>query len=185
MVDDRATTSADRVPLQIDEDAVAAVVGVRRGETMGDLFDRVAERDVSAALALVEPVLAQPKTTAVAIVMGLATQTLALAWGRAQRDEGMTSSRLGGEFFSLLRETGANPMRPWKEAVEAWVRSVDRWTLPDLDRAVVALAATDAALKETRLTTDEQAIATLVLAVCAGTAAQTADARRVVAGAAA
>ena len=54
----------------IDEAAVAAVVGVRRGETMGDLLDRVAERDATGALALVEPVLAQPKVSAVGICHG-------------------------------------------------------------------------------------------------------------------
>jgi len=167
-VGDAAPPASPRTPLCVDEDAVAAVVGVRRGETMADLLDRVAERDATGALALVESVLAQPKTSAVAIVMGLATQTLALAWGRARRDEGLNAARLGSELFSLLKATAANPMRPWAEAVETWARTADRWTLADLDRALVALAATDAALKETRLTSDEQAIATLVLAMCAG-----------------
>jgi DNA polymerase-3 subunit delta len=57
-------------------------------------------------------------------------------------------------------------MRPWGDAVAAWVRSGDRWTPEALDRAVEALAVADAALKETRVTTDEQAIASLVLAMC-------------------
>jgi len=150
----------------IDDDAVAAVVGIRRGETLGDLLDRVAERDVGGALALVEHVLAQPKATAVATVMALATQTLALSWGRARRDQGISAGRMAPEFFALLKETGANPMRPWGDAVAAWVRSVDRWTPDALDRALDALAAADAALKETRVTTDEQAIASLILAMC-------------------
>jgi DNA polymerase-3 subunit delta len=152
---------------KIDEAAVAAVVGVRRGETMGDLLDRVAERDATGALALVEPVLAQPKVSAVGIVMALATQTLALAWGRTRRSQGISGNRLTPEFFSLLKETGANPMRPWGDAVAAWGRTVDRWTADALDRALDALAAADAALKETRMTTDEQVVATLVLAMCA------------------
>jgi DNA polymerase-3 subunit delta len=153
-------------PIRIDEAAVTAVVGVRRGETLGDLLDCVAQRDASAALALVEPVLAQPKSSAVGTVMALATQTLALAWGRARRDQGIHRNRLAPEFFGLLKETGANPMRPWGDAVACWVRTVDRWTPEALERALDALAAADAALKETRATTDEQAIAALVLAMC-------------------
>jgi DNA polymerase-3 subunit delta len=165
-ISDQGTASPAGTPVTIDEEAVAAVVGIRRGETLGDLLDRVAERDIGGALGLVEHVLAQPRTSAVATVMALATQTLALAWGRARRDQGVSAGRMAPEFFSLLKETGANPMRPWGDAVAAWVRSVDRWTPEALDRAVEALAVADAALKETRVTTDEQAIASLVLAMC-------------------
>ncbi len=153
-------------PVEIDEAAVTAVVGIRRGETLGDLLDRVAERDAKQALALVEPVLAQPKSSAVGTVMALATQTLALAWGRARREQGISHNRMTSEFFALLKETGASPMRPWGDAVAAWVRAVDHWTPEALDRALDALAMTDAALKETRATSDEQAIAALVLAMC-------------------
>jgi DNA polymerase III subunit delta len=152
--------------VQIDDAAVTAVVGVRRGETLGDLLDRVAERDVGGALALVEHVLAQPKASAVATVMGLATQTLALSWGLTRREQGIGAARMTQEFFSLLKDTGANPMRPWGDAVATWARTVDRWTIGALDRALDALIATDAALKETRVSTDEQAIASLVLAMC-------------------
>jgi DNA polymerase III subunit delta len=166
-----AASEADEAgPAKIDEAAVAAAVGVRRGETMGDLLDRVAERDAAGALALVEPVLAQPKVSAVGIVMALATQTLALAWGHVRRGQASSGNRLAPEFFSLLKETGANPMRPWGDAVATWVRTVDRWTLDALERALDALAAADAALKETRMTTDEQVVATLVLAMCADVA---------------
>ena len=45
----------------IDEEAVAAVVGVRRGETLADLLDRVAQRDAAGALAVLSHVMEQPK----------------------------------------------------------------------------------------------------------------------------
>src|SRR5438045_3125296 len=44
----------------VDEEAVSAVVGVRRGETVGDLLDAVARRDAARAFGLVEHVLSQP-----------------------------------------------------------------------------------------------------------------------------
>ena len=159
--------SADVRTVTIDADAVAAVVGVRRGETLSDLLDRIAARDAAGALALIEHVLSQPKTSAVSVVMALSVQTLAIAWGRARRDEGLPSGRLGGEYFTLLKETGAYPMRPWGEAVATWTAAVDRWSPAALDRALDALLATDVALKDTRLSTDEQLIASLVLSMCA------------------
>jgi DNA polymerase-3 subunit delta len=151
----------------IDADAVAAIVGVRRGETLSDLLDRIAARDAPGALALVEHVLAQPKTSAVSVVMALSVQTLAIAWGRARRDEGLAAGRLASEYFTLLKETGAYPMRPWGEAVATWTAAVDRWSPVDLDRALDALLATDVALKDTRVSSDEQLIASLVLTMCA------------------
>lgn len=151
----------------IDADAVAAVVGVRRGETLSDLLDRIAARDAAGALALIEHVLSQPKTSAVSVVMALSVQTLAIAWGRARRDEGLPPGRLSGEYFTLLKETGAYPMRPWGEAVATWTAAVDRWSPAALDRALDALLATDIALKDTRVSTDEQLIASLVLSMCA------------------
>ncbi len=152
----------------IDEAAVGEVVGVRRGETTGDLLDRVAQKDAGGALALVGHVLSQPKTTAVSVVMALTTQTLALAWGRAMRDQGTPKGRMSNEYFGLLKEGGSFPGRPWGEAAAAWANSVDLWTPEELDEALDALLTADAALKETRLSSDEQLLASLVLTLCAG-----------------
>jgi DNA polymerase-3 subunit delta len=150
----------------IDERAVSAVVGVRRGESLGDLLDAVAARDAATALALLPGVLQQPKTTAVSIVMNLTTQTLALAYGVAARDRGMPPRALFNEYMSLLRETGAFPGRPWGEAVNAWTKHTDRWSAAELDAALEALLGTDVALKETRLSSPEQLLTTLVLRLC-------------------
>jgi DNA polymerase-3 subunit delta len=151
----------------IDEQAVADVVGVRRGETMGDLLDAVARRDATTALGLVDHVLAQPKATAVSVVIALSTQFLALAWGEAMRSRGTNPGQLAQAFFGLLKEGGAFPGRPWGEAVSAWTANVDRWSAPALDRALDLLLDADAALKETRVSSDEQIVASLVLALCA------------------
>ena len=150
----------------IDERAVSEVVGVRRGESLGDLLDAVAAKDAATALALVPGVLQLPKTTAVSVVMSLTTQTLALAYGVAARDRGTPPRALFNEYMSLLKETGAFPGRPWGEAVSAWTKHTDRWNVADLDAALEALLVTDAALKETRLSSPEQLLTTLVLRLC-------------------
>jgi DNA polymerase-3 subunit delta len=152
----------------ITEDAVAQVVGVRRGETLGDLLDRIAERDVTGALGLLGHVLSQPKTSAVQIVMALTTQTLAIAGGRAMVDRrpGLPPHVLGRELMNLLRETGAYTMRGWNEAVACWSRAVPAWSAADTERALDALLTADMTLKESRISSEEQVLATLVLQMC-------------------
>src|SRR5579862_7023205 len=89
----------------IDEAAVGAVVGITREETLGRLLDYVAARDAAGAVGVLPYVMAQPKTTAVSIIMALTTQTLALAYA-------VSSGRRGSnDFFTLLKETGAFPGR--------------------------------------------------------------------------
>ena len=157
---------ASFAPATIDERAVSEVVGVRRGESVGDLLDAVAAKDASAALALISGVLQQPKTSAVSIVMNLTTQVLAMGYGVAARATGTPVRALFNEYMALLKESGAFPGRPWGDAVSTWTRNTDRWTASELDAALTALLDADAALKETKLSSDEQLLTSLVLALC-------------------
>ncbi|HET7552613.1 MAG TPA: DNA polymerase III subunit delta [Gemmatimonadaceae bacterium] len=154
---------------EIDESAVTAVVGVRRGETLADFLDLVARRDAAGALALVPHILTQPKANGVTVVMALTTQTLALAWGEAAIARGLAPGRLQGEYFNFLK-SGGGPYtgRPWGDAVRAWSARAAEWDVESLDAALHALLAADIALKDTRVSSDEQTLATLVLALCAG-----------------
>jgi len=152
---------------EIGEEAVAAVVGVRRGETLSDLLDAVADRNAGRALDLISHVLG-PKTTGVSVVMALSTQMLAISWGRAKLDEGLPRARLSQEYFNLLKETGAFTGRPWGSAAAVWSRAAERWSRESLDRALDSLLDADVALKESRVSSEEQLLASLVLSLCAG-----------------
>jgi DNA polymerase III subunit delta len=152
---------------EIGEDAVAAIVGVRRGETQADLLDAVADRNVSRSLELIPHVLAQPKTTGVSVVMALSTQMLAISWGRARLDEGLSKARLAQEYFDLLKETGAFTGRSWGSATTVWARAAERWSREALDHALDSLLEADVALKESRVSSEEQLLATVVLSLCA------------------
>ena len=152
---------------EIGEEAVAAVVGVRRGETQADLLDAVADRNAPRALELISHVLAQAKTTGVSIVMALSTQMLAISWGRARLDEGLPRARLAQEYFDLLKATGAFTGRPWGSAAAVWARAADRWSRESLERALDSLLEADVALKESRVSSEEQLLATVVLSLCA------------------
>jgi DNA polymerase-3 subunit delta len=150
----------------IDEHAVADVVGVRRGESLGDLLDAVAAKDVETAVGLIPIVLQLPKTNAVSVVMALTVQTLALGFAEATLAAGRSPRGLFNELMALLKDTGAFPFRPWGEAVNAWTKHASRWTAAEIDAALHALLTADAALKETRLSSPEQLLTTLVLALC-------------------
>jgi DNA polymerase-3 subunit delta len=157
----------------IDEAAVSAVAGVRRGETLGAFLDAVAARNAATALELLPGVLAQPKASAVTIVMALTAQTMAIAWGRARFKRGLAPSHVTGELFGLLKEAGSVfTGRPWGEAVDAWTLAAVRPDESDsdgsmLEAALDALLATDVALKESHLSSDEQLLSNLVLQLCA------------------
>lgn len=150
----------------IDEQDVRDVVGMRKDASMGELLDRVAERNAPAALALIEPVMALPKSGLVPIIMALTVQTLAIGLGRQARDRGLPPQRMESDFFALLKETGAYPMRPWGEAAKSWARHIPRWDAASVERALSALLAADRAVKDTKISSEEQLLASLVLALC-------------------
>jgi DNA polymerase-3 subunit delta len=150
----------------IGEDAISEVVGARKGESIGDLLDAVATHDAARAVTLLPGVLQQPKMNAVLVGMHLATQTLALAYGQAARARGVPARALFNEYMTLLKETGAFPGRPWSEAVNAWTKHAEHWTASELDAALGVLLVADEAFKETKISSDEQLLTSLVLALC-------------------
>lgn len=152
---------------EITADAVHAVVGIRHGETLADLLDCVASRDAAGALAMLPRVMAQPKTTGVSVVIALTAQTFALAWGAAARASGMPIGVLSRAYFDLLKEGGAFVGRPWGEAIQRWMNVMPQWDPARCDRALDLLLTTDLALKDTRASSEEQVLETLVLALCA------------------
>lgn len=154
----------------IDEDAVSAVVGVRKEETLGAFLDAVADRDANEALRLLPGILEQPKVNAVTVVIALSVQVFGLGWAQAMRARGANAGQIAREGFNFLKEAGGVfTGRAWGDAVQSWGRYAGRWTAADIDAALAALLAADHGLKESRLSSDEQMLATVVLSLC-GTA---------------
>jgi DNA polymerase III subunit delta len=149
----------------IDADAVEAIVGVRRGESLGDLLDAVAARDGARARALVATVLQLPKLAAVQVVSALTVQTAALGWGAAMRASGTPLNSLAKQYFDLIKQTGAYPYRSWGDAASAWTKAVPFWTVAQADAGLAALLHADSMLKETTVSNDIQILETAVLQV--------------------
>ena len=151
----------------INEAAVSAVVGVQAGRTMGDLLDAVARRDGESALAMLPAVMEQPKSSAATVIMALAAQTLAIGWVQAVRERGAHPARLRGDLFAVLKESGSVfTGRGWNEFVESCLRESHRWSPRDVDRALEALLRAESSAKESKLSSDEQVLATLILSIC-------------------
>ena len=152
---------------EIGEEDVAAIVGVKRGETMADFLDQAAQRNVSKALELLPLILSQPKVSGVQLIMALTVQTIALAWGKARLKEGLSQSRLQSEYFGFLKQAGgAYTGRPWGSAASAWSLAADQWSIASIDHALDALLEADRMLKETRFSSEEQIMTTLILSMC-------------------
>jgi DNA polymerase-3 subunit delta len=151
----------------INEAMVSAVVGVRVGETLGDFLEAVARRDAPAALAMLPGILEQPKTSAVTMLMALGAQTIAIGWAQAARARGTPPSKLNGDLFTLLKESGSVfTGRSWGDFVSCCARASDKWTAETVDDALEALLAAESAFKETRLSSDEQLLATVLPRIC-------------------
>jgi DNA polymerase-3 subunit delta len=154
---------------EIDEAAVASVVGVRREETLGNLLDAVALRDLPRALTSLAGVLQQPKTSAVYVVMTLTTQMLALALGKAR------GARSSFDYVQILKSGTSNVVgRTWGEATGVWARAASKWSVAELDHALDVLLDADIALKQSRVSSEEQVMATAILSMCGGAAHRTA-----------
>jgi len=155
----------------IDEAAVGAVVGIRHGETLGDLLDLVAARDAAGALRLLPHILEQPRLGGVPVVMALTVQTLAVSYGVGLlRERRLPAVALKRDYFELLK-VARNAWRPWGEAAEAWTRAAERWDGPSLDACLAALYDADEALKSTRISSEQQVLATLILTMCGASGA--------------
>jgi DNA polymerase-3 subunit delta len=152
---------------QIEVSAVEAIVGVRRTETVNELLDAVAMRNTTRAAELTSRVLTQPKVTAVNVVSQLGMQMLGIAWGRGMVDRGTPVARVERMLFQFIRE-GTYLQRPWGDAAQAWARAIPLWSAADLRSAITQLVATDLALKDTRVSSEEATLLSLVLALCAG-----------------
>ena len=151
---------------EIDETAVSETAGVTRDETPGRLLDAVAMRDSALALRLIPGVLRQPKTGAVPMVMALTTQTLALAIRNAR---GFSVSRQRDEYYSLLKRGSSNLTgRAWGEAIDCWMRANGKWSTADLDHALEVLLQADLSLKGSRVSSEEQILASAILSICGG-----------------
>jgi len=161
-----APLCADR-PATRDE--VAALVGVRRGETLQDFVDAALERRAAAAARLVEPVLEQAGMNGVRMLSALGTALVGTALARAELDRdaprggGPRSDRLEAVLLSHLRAARPYGLGSWEQTALRWARWAELWTADELRHSLRLATDADRALKSSTLTDEAGILEQLVL----------------------
>lgn len=142
---------------------VAALVGVRGGETLQDLIDAALERRAAVAARLVEPVLEQSGMSGVRILNGLGTHLVGTALGRAELDGGTPVDRLEGRLLAHLRAARPFGLGSWEATARRWGAWAAQWSAVELDQALREALVADRALKTTALSDEAGTLEQLVL----------------------
>jgi DNA polymerase III subunit delta len=149
----------------VTRDQVAAMMGVRHGETVYDLVDAALAGEPTRAARLVEPVLEQAAMTGVRIVTALGTALLGAALARAELDGGAARSGLAQLLYRHVLAIRPFGLRSWKDEAARWARWGERWTAAELSRALRLTLEADRALKGSTVTNDRGIVTQLVLAL--------------------
>ena len=144
-------------------DDVAALAGVRRGQTMNQLVDATLERRAADAARLVELVLEQAGVTGVRILTAVGTAIIGTALARAELDRGTPRGRLTAVLLQHLRLARPFGLGDWGETAARWGRWADGWTSGELGQALRLARDADRALKSTTVTDEGGIVTQLVL----------------------
>ena len=159
-----AKLSALAIGRSATRDDVAALVGVRQGETLQDFVDAALERRAAAAARLVEPVLEQAGMTGVRMVTALGTAVLGTALARAELDRGTTSPRLESVVLSAVRAARPWGVGNWQDTASRWARWATLWSAAELRGALRLALTADRALKSSTVSDERGILMQLVLA---------------------
>jgi len=141
-----AAAPGDR-PLTVGD--VAALVGVRRGETVHDWVDAVLAHDTPRAIALVDVVLGQAGVTAVQMVTSIGTALIGVRLARALIDQGAASREVERRVYQAIRAARPPKVRKWDREAANWSAAARRWSAEDLDAATAVAYDADLQLKST------------------------------------
>lgn len=142
---------------------VAALVGLRRGETLQDLVDAALEQRPAAAAGLVEPVLEQAGMSGVRMLSALGSALIGTALARAEVDRGTARGRLESVLLGHLRSARPYGLGSWEQTAARWARWAGLWTTPDLEAALRLALDADRALKTSTLTDEVGIVEQLVM----------------------
>lgn len=141
---------------------VAAMLGIRHGETQYDWVKAVLEGDTARAAAVLPHILDQPGVSGVGLVTLLGTELIGLGIARTRYDRGARGGTLSREVFqSLLRSRP--PRLDYRAASDSWSRLAERWPRRRIRAAVQAALAADLRLKSTGLSDARGVLLDLVM----------------------
>lgn len=144
---------------------VAAIVGVRHGETLQDLVDACLARQPARAAHLVALVLEQPGMSGVRMVGALGTALVGVALARAELDRGTTRAKLTDALFRHLLAARPFGLRSYKVEAAQWAAAAEHWSAAEASRALRLALETDRLLKSTGISNEVGLVRQLVMAL--------------------
>lgn len=141
---------------------VAALMGVRHGETPVDWVSAVLEGQTATALTILPHVLALPKVSAVQLVMLLGSSVIGLGIARGHFDRGVRGRALEGKIFQALQSSRLFGFS-YRTTSAEWARLAPGWTAARVTRALAQLRRADERLKNTALADDRAILFDLVV----------------------
>jgi DNA polymerase-3 subunit delta len=154
-------------PEPITAEKVAALVGVRHGETVFDWRDAVLDRAAGRAATLLGPVLQQSGVTGVRLVTLLGTTVLGVGAVRAAWDRNIRGAGLQDAAFQLQRRARVYGLLSWQEEARRWASWAPAWPLDRVRGAVRALLEADTLLKGTALSNERGILLDLTIRLAA------------------
>jgi DNA polymerase-3 subunit delta len=149
----------------VGADTVAALVGIRRGETLLSWRDLVLKGEPARAVPMIGPVLDQSGMSGVKMVSMLATSLIGLGLARPHYDRGLRDRALQQKILGALFSIRPFGLGDWKVESEKWAKWVPGWPSPRIGAALRAALKADQALKNTRVSDERGLITDLVLQV--------------------
>jgi DNA polymerase III delta subunit len=149
----------------IDRDTVAALVGVRFGETPDDWRDAVLRDDLAAAIGLVPRLLETTGNSGVRLVALLGTSLVALRWARATADNTNTRGSVLAERVKKLCFEARPQVGSYGLFASLIAEVTPRWSQARLQVAILAALTADMALKTTAISDETGVITDLVLTI--------------------
>ena len=148
---------------RMEANEVAALVGVRRGETLQDWVGAVVGRDMPRAIAMLDVVLATAGATGVRMVSALGTGLIGVRLARALLDRGLRPTQVQSALLSAIRSARPLGLRNWPDQASLWTRASEAWPARDIEDALRAAYGCDRALKSTTVTDERGTLSSMLL----------------------
>jgi DNA polymerase-3 subunit delta len=148
-------------PVGIDQ--LAALVGVRRGETLISWRDLVMQGDVSRALPMTSRLLEQSGMSGVKMITALGTAMTGMALTRSIQERTPNPRALQQKIFSTFLSIRPFGLPEWKQEAEKWARWAPLWPVARVREGLRAILFADKTLKNTRISDEHGVVTDLVL----------------------
>jgi len=147
----------------VSVDQVADLVGLRHGETAGDLVAAAMSGETAKAARLLGPVLDLAGMSGVKLLTQLGTALVGVALARSHLERGSRGSALQRVVFNSIRAARPFGLGSWTDTAAQWSRWAADWPLARLHHGLAAALKADRALKETRISDERGVLLDLIL----------------------